>query len=256
MLVGNKMKLSSETKQIQYAFHAYCTTGIEQNLPGINQQRIKEYRRLVFANIQDQLESAFPLTYSYLPNNKWEQLVHDFFEKHACTTPQIWKLGGEFCNFCKEQEYAEKWVLPFLNDLLRFEWEEIVLYSMEDLPYPKFQREGNLLTSPIAINPEHKILHLEYPIHHEKIEEAIHKKGNYFVLMYREQESGKIQFLDISIWFAIMLEQLYTQQKTVEELLLEAPAIFGEIDCIALRKNTLIFLEDLRDRKFIIGFKK
>ena len=249
------MELTKETKKIQRNLVSYCRNGIAENIPGLTSNRLQEYRRLVFSNIQDQLESAFPIAYATISEEKWEKLVVEFFKEHACTTTQIWKLGAEFHSFVSVNGYAEKLDLPYLTDLLRFEWEEIQMYSMEDIAYPKTEIKGELLSSTILLNPEHTLLHLAYPIHLENIQVALTKKGNYFVLIYRERESGKVQFLDISVWFAFLLEQIHLQQKTVAELIQEALTLFGEIDLQALKTNTLLFLEDLQQKEFIIGFK-
>lgn len=249
------MKLSLETKKIQQNLVEYCRTGIAKEIPGLRENRLSEYRRLVLSNIQDQLESAFPITHANLEEEIWDELVSDFFANHSCSTQQIWRLGAEFYSYVSKHNYSVKWDIPYLNDLLLFEWEEIDLYAMEDISNPECKVEGEILSDYLLLNPEHRILSLEYPIHKEHIEDARNHKGNYFVLMYREKETGKVQFLDISIWFAFLLEQIHLNEKTVEELLLLAPSMFGEINLSELRSNTLLFLKDLQNRNFIIGYK-
>jgi hypothetical protein len=144
--------------------------------------------------------------------------------------------------------------LPFLNDLLKFEWEEMVVYNMEDISPKPYQIIGDTLNDLLIVNPEHKLLQLKYPVHLYNPVTAEEKPGNYFVLLYREYETGRVQFIDISVWFALVIEQLIIGNVTLKILLNEAPKLFGDIDVQELTKTTLAFITDLMDKKFVLGY--
>ena len=141
-----------------------------------------------------------------------------------------------------------------LNDLLKFEWEEMEMYNIEDIPYPEFKLQGNIIQNVLAINPEFKLLALKYPVHLEKPFLAQQKEGNYFVLLFREQESGNIQFVDLSIWFAFVIEQIHQNKKNIAELLLQGPEIFGGFDTKAITESTISFVKEMQEKKFVLGF--
>jgi len=71
------------------------------------------------------MEKAFPITHSILSISEFKSLVNDFFTKHDAQNPQVWKLPGEFFNFFESLETPVKTSYPFLNDLMRMEWNEI-----------------------------------------------------------------------------------------------------------------------------------
>lgn len=180
-------------------------------------------------------------------------MVYNFFSFHKCQNPQVWRMPEEFSQFCKTENYANKYNLPFLDDLLYFEWLEVELYMMEDIQYPHFTNSKLVLNKKIAINPEHKIIKLEYPVHLEKPVDAANKKGDYFLLIYREKKSGRVQFINLSVLFAFLLENIVLKEKTLEEIFTDILYIFGINDLELLQSEAFKFLEDLKIRGFVLG---
>lgn len=250
------MNLLSETKEIQSGMALYCRTGMEIFIPGTAPNRFHHYRRLIFNIIQEHLESSYPITFEYVPAEVWDQMLQEFFSKHSCQSYQVWQIAGEFYQYAIEANYKEKYNLTFLEDLLKFEWEELRLYNMEDMPALEHKSEGDLATSPIIINPEHVLLHLNYPIHKRLPYESIANYGDYYILMYREKETGKIQFMEISVWYALMIEQFSKGNISLTKLLEEAPKIFGEIKIEELKLSSIDFINHLKERGFVLGFSK
>lgn len=250
------MNLSPDTYTIQSRLAQYCRDGVEPELPGITPNRVSHYRRLVYTIIQDNLESAYPIAFKYLDTDVWQQMVYDFFATHECKSFQVWKLPKEFMEFVIENNYSEKYKLPYLNDLLNFEWAEMELYNTSDIPYTYGNLKGDTLNGYIRLNPEHLLLSLKYPLHILPPANALEKKGNYFVLLYREKETGKIQFVDISVWYAFVIEQInHNETITVNQLLDYAPQLFGNINREELAESTKQFITSMIERKFIIDIK-
>lgn len=247
------MNLLPETHNIQSKLAVYCRNGIQPVMDGITPNRLHHYHRLVTSIIEDNLSSSFPIAYENVTTEHWNEMVTDFFSEHACQSYQVWKLAGEFYEYVLDNKYAEKLQLPYLNDLLKFEWVEMEVYNREDIPYPTYNKEGNLLVEKIIINPEFELLALGYPIHLEKVITAQHKPGNYFVVLYREKDTGKVQFVDLSVWFAFVIEQLAISPITMNELLLMAKQLFANADMVVLKETTIKFIEEMYHKKLIIG---
>ena len=182
-------------------------------------------------------------------------MVDSFIRNHDCQSYQNWKISGEFYEFAQEQNFSETLELPFLNDLLRLEWEEMYLYNMPDLEVEAFTPANDLLNHPLVINPEFRLLPMNFPLHLMNPNQALEKSGDYYVLLYREKDSGAIQFVDLSVWFALVIEQLATGTITLHNLLLEAKNFFGEIDIEELKDSTLNFLNELKTGGFVLGMK-
>lgn len=247
------MILRTETYNQQKNLAQYCRDGKDVVILDAKPERLSNYRRLVFNIVKDALETTYPISFKYIDENIWDEMVYDFFSLHKCSNPQVWRMPEEFFEFCKAEKYAEKFSLPFLYDLLNFEWLEVELYMMEDIEYPEFNASENWLSNKIALNPEHKIVKLEYPVHLEKPMDAANKKGDYFLLLYREQKTGHIQFANLSVLFAFLIKNIALAEKTLQEIFSDILYIFGINDLEMLQKEAFKFLKNLQARGFILG---
>ena len=245
--------LKKETHEQQSRLAHYCKTGIKPELLGVVEDNLHHYRRLVFNIGIDTIETAYPITYRYLPDEIWDNLVYDFYAEHKCKTPQVWRMPLEFYEYCVEKDIQSELNIPFLNDLLYFEWLELEVHTMDDIPYPSCIAEGDWLNNVLALNPEHKLIKLGYPVHIFAPTELEGKAGDYFLLMYREKESGSIQFMDVSILYAYILERVQNGE-TLQAILTEADSLFQINNFEMLKEHTFNFINDLKQREFITGF--
>jgi len=249
------MPLNPETADIQNRLAQICRTGEIEPIPGAKQHRLKEYRQLVYSVINNTFEQAFPITYQFLKEAEWELLINSFLKEHACQESQVWKLPLEFYEYVNEKDFQSSLGYPFLNELLYFEWLEIEVHTMPDVPFSEYSIEGNFKKDRIVLNPEYELMALTYPVHLLPVQEAIQHKGSYVVLVFREQESGKVKFMNISALHAYFVESLNKEELLLKELLSGASAVFNIPDDKLLLEHALLFFEDLRSQGMILGFK-
>lgn len=213
------MYLNIQTKEVQSKLANYCRTGLIADIPGANHDHIKHYRRLVFNIINDSLQSAYPLTYQLLKDSSWDELVDEFFTNHPCQSPQVWWMPKEFYEYLVEQDHAILAQYPFLPNLLEMEWLEVELFMMEDIPV-SFENDSKYNSDKVIINPEHRLVHFSYPVHLKKASDIDSSdKGHYFLVMHREPETGKVLFMDLSLFFARIIEILNIRPYTTDELI-------------------------------------
>lgn len=248
------MKLRKETIRIQEQFGAYCRTGEETELPGITPGRIHHYRRLISNVVHDTLRQAFPITVAALEEETWHVLVNDFFSQGLPQSPQVWKLPFEFYQYHAVRETGNKMDMPFLDDLLYFEWMEIEIHTMLDRPYPDFVSEGDLSQDRLAFNPEYAFVRLEYPVHTHPVQEAIQMKGDYFALLYRLPQSGHVQFMNLSALNVYIITRLQEEKVPLGEIKNEIARTAGIESGRYLDDALKTFLGDLLERKMILGF--
>ncbi|MEZ2445713.1 DUF2063 domain-containing protein [Chitinophaga sp. RCC_12] len=249
------MNLLPDTYHIQQTFSTYCRTGEKVKLPGVAPHRLKHYRQLVFNMIRDTMEHAFPIAFKHIPTTRWNKMVKEFFSRHACQSYQVWKLPLEFYTYAVEHNWEDTYDIPFLNDLLAFEWAEMEVYNMEDIPAPAHSLSGNWLDTPLVLNPEHRLLSFNYPVHLvAKPKELLKNKGVYFVLLFRHPETGHVEFTDLSPWLAFLTEQL-TLGITVKDILEYAPQL-NITDTGTLERDTLAFLKHMQQLHFVLGFRQ
>ncbi len=248
------MHLQSETFEAQSLLADYCRTGIKPEIPGTN-KNISRYRELVYNVVFDTLENAYPITFQLLGEDKWHELVQNFFSNHKAQSPQVWKLPFEFYEYLIENEFSEKPELPYLKDLLYFEWLEIELYNMEDLPVREYKPQGDWLIDIVVVNPETKIVQFEYPVHLTTPENLEVNKGVYFLLAYRDLETREVEFVNLSGLYAIVVEQLLNAEYTLQEILDETASLFPDTEKNQLIEYTVNFLNEMKQKQFILGFK-
>jgi len=248
------MYLRHQTYRQQSKLAEYCRTGILHEDLDVKRDRVNHYRRLVLNVVNDSLVSAFPITLNLLTKEEWDALVIAFFSKHKPQSAQIWKLPLEFANFVNDEDLPEKKSYPFLIDLLKFEWMEVEVFMMEDIPYPEYQKKGDFMHDRILLNPEHRMMGLSYPVHLKKSNDISDKdEGEYFVLLYREKDSGRVQFVDISAFFAIVIENI--QNGNILAHILEVLAeqmVNASVD--TLKEHALAFLKKMKEKEFVLGF--
>lgn len=250
------MLLHNDTYQQQSNFASYCRTGIYTPIKGVRKERLAHYPQLVYNVIDDTLRSAYPLTVDLLTEEEWDTTVRSFFATHKCSTYSVWKMPYEFYQFVLTLDNSLTEKYPFLEELLLFEWTEIEIHMMEDEVYPEVESKGEMVMDTLGLNPEYTILQLHYPVHLKNPNEiTAADKSEYFVLLFREQESGNVQFLDLSFYFVWLIRKIEQEQKSLLDLTEEASELFG-VNQNVLVENSLPFLTELQNKKFIIGYKK
>lgn len=248
------MLLKEFTHQQQSDLATYCRSNKLPDKLEVRKERVHHYRRLVYNVVNDSLQSAFPLVLNLIDPKDWDQLAHRFFSEYKPQSPQVWKMPGEFVNWFNQNHQPLRNQFPFIDELLQFEWKEVEMYMMEDLTYGEYSHSGSWLNSSLVINPEHTFLKTDYPVHLKKAESIQESdKGEYYVLMFRERESGRIQFMDMSAIFVLIIENLLQGFNLVSILTALHAQIPGST-MEDLQSNTIPFLKKLLDKGFIFGF--
>ncbi|MBN2175220.1 MAG: putative DNA-binding domain-containing protein [Bacteroidales bacterium] len=248
------MYLNINTKEVQSNLADYCRTGETRALPGTDPQRLKHYRRLVFNIINDSLQSAYPLTYQLLKDDSWDELVDEFFTNHPCQSPQVWWMPKEFYEYLVEQDHAIITQYPFLPNLLEMEWLEVELFMMEDIR-ADYHRSGQLSNDALVLNPEHRLVRFDFPVHLKNASQLNPEdKSDFFLLMHREPSSGKVQFTEVSVFFARMIEILGSRAVSVTELIALTCSDFNLQVSKHITGEVTQFIEKAINNQLILGF--
>jgi hypothetical protein len=165
----------------------------------------------------------------------------------------VWQMPGEFFQFAVESEYKIIRKYPFLLDLLLFEWEEIEVYMMEDVaPFPYTVIPESKIK--YVVNPELKILQLQYPVHLKNATTiSENDKGAYFVILHREPETGNVQFTNIGLPHALIIEKLLAKPVGFNELL----SVFTKYAPKKQAEEALnAFIDASLESKLMLGYAK
>jgi len=234
----------------------FCRTGDEISDLGMPRDRALIYRNLIFPTIQETLLNYYPLTHQLLGQELWEKLTHDFFANYPSSVPYFWKMPKGLVDYVRVSSWGEKHSFFYLADLLAFEWLEIEVYMMPDIPFSPFCREGDLMGEAVYLNPEHRMVIYSFPVFQQfPLPEEI-KRGEYPLFCYRHPESKEVRFFALSRFFHTVLEQLETEKFSGKEALIFSAGRWGvKIDDKMLGKGKA-FLEDLFNKGAILGHKR
>lgn len=247
--------LALETYHHQSTFANYCRTGELTEIKGIHQINIKQYRRLVYNVADDMLQSAFPITYNFLEQDEWDQLVNDFFSHHACQSPQVWYMPKEFYEYCSLSRALHK-KYPFLLELLWFEWLEVELFMMED-KFADCIGKGSIYSDPLVLNPEHHFQHFHYPVHLRNPEEiSASNKANYYLVLHRNPESGSVNFTQVSAPTLRILELLAEKPLTANQIFQQVCTELNLSIAEEMKNHVFDFFQNSLSAQLILGFKK
>ncbi len=247
-------QIQNKTFALQTDLGLYCRTGINQPKTSI-QEHTFHYRRLVYNIIKDTLKNAYPLTHKLIGKERWKKAVAHFFENHKCQTPQVWMLPKEFCDYYTENPFPFKKEFSFIKELLQYEWLEIEVFMMEDLPIEKFKTETSSKEAVFIPNPEIKILPLQYPIHIKKINQITQEdKSQYFVTIHRDYITKQVKFNDLSYPFVEMLVKINEEDTTIDDLKNIFSKYEKEVSKIEIAVND--FLAFAFQNNLLLGFKK
>jgi len=246
------MQQYKPTEKYQRDLANFCRTGDYIPIPGVKEKNVYKYRELIYNVVNDSLQAAYPLTNDLLKKQEWEELVHNFFRSHRCRSPQIWQMPKELYEFVKESEDHLQKKYPYIIDLLLFEWMEIEVYMMNDIEPGRYTTLGNFKIDELVLNPEIRILSLQYPVHFKNtIQIAAEDAGQYYVGIHRDPDTGRVHFTDIQYPHVEVIEKLLEAQPNYQTLVdLFSKYASPEIASEALNN----FIKASLDSKLLLGY--
>lgn len=208
--------LKETTSLAQQKLANYTRTGDSTSLTEARLERIPQYRRLVYNVIKDILGQAFPITKKILGNEDFFSLCNDFFKEHNCKNTQVWKMPKELIDYVNDENSAYKLAHTFLPELLLFEWLEIEIHTMSNIELPKLYKIASI-TQPYFVNPYHKLIVLQHPIHNKPFKQWNTNLGQYPILIYRNLRTHKVHFEELSIFGYLFLSELQSNSTRLFE---------------------------------------
>lgn len=246
--------LKTETKIIQHQLADYCKSNHSEEILGVKKDRLHHYKRLIYNIIDDAIESAYPIARSILSDEQWTEMIDAFVSEHQCHHPQLFRMPEELIDFVQLKNFDEKFNLPHLVDTLHFEWAEVEIHSMQDQDLPIVNITGNFLNSIIIFSPYCQLLSLAYPIHKLNSVDIINAKGEYFMLVYRE-ENGTVQYLELTALTHFLISNLSEENTTLIELLAPLLKDKDETEKQEWYSQGISFLNELQSIGVVQGTK-
>ncbi len=212
------MPLESNTLELYQSFSRYVRDESVQEPDGLRPDRAPTYRRLVQSIVFENLSRAYPITESALGKKVWRKLISSCFAEWDMPSPELWRMPYALLEYVQESKKDEEMGIPYLQDLLRFEWEEIEVFMMPDVSYSQgLLTAGNKL--PIQINLESSLLQLEYPVHRLPAKQLEAARGEYYLVCFRHPKTLKATYVELSGFYARVMQLLYERPRSQREVL-------------------------------------
>jgi len=226
---------------------------------GIEDRRMRIYRRLFIGNVRSLLGGNFPVAAKILGEHEFAQPVRRFYSEHASHTPYFPEIAREMLRFIEENPdyWCERW--PFLYELMHYEWVELALgISAEEIDAVSCDAEGDLLEQIPLVSPLAWRLAYHFPVEQLSVDYTPEEPPAEptFLVVWRDR-ADKVRFLRLNPLAAQLIANLAEQPSSSgrSQLLAMAEAT-GAPDAEAFVQAGLGMLEDWRRRDIILGTRK
>lgn len=137
---------SRSFQELQQEMTAWLREPELQAAPALEPRRLAIYRELVFNNISDFVETAYPVLKSLLPPQEWAHLLRRFVAEHHSQSPYFRDISLAFREWMEAER--SQWLAqrPWAQELMHFEWVELAADCAETAPdTTACQPDGDLL---------------------------------------------------------------------------------------------------------------
>jgi hypothetical protein len=210
------------------------------------EESLRVYGDLVYTRMEETLSSSFPL-FKRFTGDRFGDLVA-LFVKERHRSPLLMDLPGEFLEFFRSADLPLKASMPFLEDLLLYEWAELKVFWAEDPEVSPFSWEGRYELSPTAV-----LGRFSFPVHRAdrlEAEELLRLKGSYHLLVYRDPEDLEVKTVELTEFVYEFLEKI---QKGAEPLNLLTEKIPKDLDPREVKNYMERFLGELCSKGILVS---
>lgn len=244
----------------QYEFAAHIRDPENRPRPAdVDERRMAAYRELFFNNVEDFLGNAFPVVSETLGEERWLEMLRDFYANHRAITPLFPEFPGEFLRYLNEIRTPRPDDPPFLADLAHYEWMEIVAAQADTtIDWNAIDADGDLLDGIPVVSPLAWVLGYKFPVH--RIGPGFRPdapKGELtWLIVYRDADD-EVRFIETNSVTARLLELLgegegLTGRTAMEQLARE----LGHPAPAAVMEHGHAILADLHSRQIVPGTRR
>lgn len=248
--------LLPEFQRFQYAFTAHIRDPKVNRCPrGVEAQRMRIYRKLVYNNIEGFLLSCFPVLRKVLGTRRWGRLVRAFLAIHRSHSPFFRQIPDEFIQFLQMEWTSPADYPEFMLELAHYEWIELALSISINVPdWKGIDPEGSLLEQRPVLNPVLANLRYLWPVHRIGPRARIMPAETY-LLVFRDT-SDQIQFTEINAFTSRLVRLLETNEYTGQTVLEIIAAEGRHPSPEVVIQGGLEIMRDFRARGALLGVAK
>ncbi len=185
----------------QYEFSAFIRDPQHNPTPpDVEPRRMAVYRELFFNNVEGFLSNTFPVLKSLLQEDKWLDLVQDYFSKNRSDSPYFSSIPEHFIDYLNTDRVGTTHDLPFMQELAHYEWIEMVLALAEgEADQANSIDLDNLLSSFVRVSSLAYSLAYRFPVHQisPEFQPDTCPENPTYLVVYRDH-NDQVKFMEIN----------------------------------------------------------
>lgn len=239
---------------IQEKLALFCGDGVVPDLNVFAFEKEQHLSNELCRIISGAMKNAFPRTFEFLSEDVWDCIISDLYNEHCPKNHHLFSLPYDFYLFVREKNYEQKFYVPFLNDLMYYEWIILDVKTSMNIRNACFSLKGDVLHDYLFLNPNHHLIQLNFPVHRFSPLESVIHQDTYYVYVYRHPTTGKVYSIDLTEIQAFIIERIDSTSLQTADVLYEIKDIFREFD-LELESDAInFFLNYMIDTKAALGF--
>ena len=207
----------------QYAFAAHIRDPEQNPRPiDIEARRMKVYCELFYNNVEGFMANTYPVLRSILPDERWHDLIRDYFSRHRSPTPLFPEMPREFLKYLENERSFEPGDPPFMLELAHYEWVELALSILDEkIDQHKFSIQGDVLKEIPVVSPAAWLLSYCYPVHKISMEfqPQTPDRETTHLIVYRDK-CDEIHFIEANPVTARLMQLMADNERKNGETLL------------------------------------
>ena len=166
------------------------------------------YSDLVRGRLEDLISTSYPVFKSFLTREEFEEIMTEFI-KEDHPHPLLIDLTREFVQFFISRDFSAKRRLPFLEELVKYEWTEIELFNEKDEPITNSKDWS--WEEPLSLSASSRLVNYTYPVHEAyslQEQEILNLRGNYNLLIYRDARNYEVRTVALTDFVFSFLQKV------------------------------------------------
>ncbi len=244
--------MSSTFQQTQREFVSRIRSGEAVQDNSELRRRMEIYQSLLFNNVRNFVESAFPVLKSIMCEAKWDELLRHFFQTWKCESPYFIAISEAFLEYLADVDSQAKALPPFALSLAHYEWLELDV-GIRDA-------DVNFMTAPIdtqniKVSPLASVVNYPFPVHQISRDfQPQDQSGPHYYVVFRDQQDV-VQFSKLNPATAFVLQVLIQTHDGLSKNALKAVAVesMPDVDPVTVEAGLDVTIDDMLENGILIS---
>ncbi len=240
--------------EVQNEFMDYIKNPSNPLPEGIEQRRMSVYRELFFNNVKGFVSNAFPVLETLYEEQRWNDLIQEFFVNHDCQTPIFVEIAQEFLIFLQSEYESKEYDPIFMLELAHYEWLELVVSVAKSQRDLKTLNTGDIESSTLCLSESAKVAQYSFDVQHISVDyQPIEPlESPKFYCVYRDSEE-EVSFLQLTPLSAQVLSFIDHEVETSFEAITSwLHQMYPQMELADIEQGCLQLLQQMTEKQIVL----